>query len=163
MSTLRVNNMTNAGGTGPTYASGHVIQTVSATFTTDMNTTSNSLVDTGCSLSITPKNANSKLVVSYYGTSTAYSGSGTSVGGQIAITDSANTVLTHNRNIAYWGTAVERAFDMGISLVANVTAGTTSEKTFKLRIQLDGSGTFGLRGNAGTPYSPIMMIQEVAA
>ena len=64
MSTLRVNNMTNAGGTGPTYASGMIIQTVSTTKSDVFSTTSTSFVDiTGLSAAITPKSASSKILV----------------------------------------------------------------------------------------------------
>lgn len=64
MSTLRVNNMTNVGGTGPTYAPGHVIQTVSTTLQTPLSTTSTTFTDaTGLSVSITPKSSNSKIFV----------------------------------------------------------------------------------------------------
>ena len=63
MSTLRVNNMTNAGGTGPTYASGHVIQVQTFTTTTDTEATSTSFQNTPITGTITPKSANSKIVV----------------------------------------------------------------------------------------------------
>ena len=63
MSTLRVNNMTNVGGTGPTYASGMVIQVVTASTTTTVGTNSNTQSDTTLTATITPKSANSKIIV----------------------------------------------------------------------------------------------------
>lgn len=63
MSTLRVNNMTNVGGTGPTYAKGMVIQTVHASYSTEVSTTSSTYIDTGLTATITPKSASSKILV----------------------------------------------------------------------------------------------------
>ena len=63
MSTIRVNNMTNVGGTGPTYASGMVIQTVTANTTTAVTNNSNTYIDTGLTASITPKSINSKILI----------------------------------------------------------------------------------------------------
>lgn len=64
MSTLRVNNMTNVGGSGPTYASGMAIQTIRNVYTgTVYTTTTGSYTNTGLSATITPKSANSKILV----------------------------------------------------------------------------------------------------
>lgn len=64
MSTLRVNNLTDAGGTGSTYAPGHVVQVQTFNSTTlAVSTTSGSFQPTGLSVTITPKSANSKIVV----------------------------------------------------------------------------------------------------
>ena len=63
MSTLRVNNMTNVGGTGSTYAAGHVVQVVTAAFDSITTTTSTSFVNTNVSAIITPKSASSKILV----------------------------------------------------------------------------------------------------
>lgn len=62
MSTLRVNNMTNIGGDGPTYAKGSVIQNVTVNYSTAYQTNSSSFVDvSGLSATITPKSVNSKI------------------------------------------------------------------------------------------------------
>lgn len=63
MSTLRVNNMTNVGGDGPTYAKGMVIQIVNAATTTDTETSSTSWQNTAITATITPKSINSKILV----------------------------------------------------------------------------------------------------
>jgi hypothetical protein len=55
--------MTNVGGTGPTYAPGHVIQVVTASTTTTVGTNSSSQSDTTLTATITPKSANSKIIV----------------------------------------------------------------------------------------------------
>lgn len=63
MSTLRVNNMTNIGGTGPTYAPGHIIQVVQGSYATSVSSSSTSYNDSGLTATITPKSANSKILV----------------------------------------------------------------------------------------------------
>lgn len=66
MSTLRVNNMTNVGGDGSTYAKGHVVQVVSNSTTASLTTTSTTFVDVpNLNVTITPKFASSKILVSY--------------------------------------------------------------------------------------------------
>lgn len=68
MSTLRVNNMTDAGGTGSTYAKGHVVQVVNDSYNVEISTTSTSMVTTGLSATITPKFATSKIFIITNGT-----------------------------------------------------------------------------------------------
>lgn len=69
MSTLRVNNMTNVGGTGPTYVSGGIIQVLQTFKPDNYMTNSTSFVDVpGMSVTITPKSANSKILVLIDGT-----------------------------------------------------------------------------------------------
>lgn len=66
MSTLRVNNLTNVGGTGPTYASGMVIQTLQTvkydTFSASLTANTNIEIP-GLTVSISPKSVNSKILV----------------------------------------------------------------------------------------------------
>jgi hypothetical protein len=67
MSQLRVNTITDAGGTGSTYAPGHVVQVVSVSKTNTFSGSSTTFTDvTDLSATITPKFANSKILVSYY-------------------------------------------------------------------------------------------------
>jgi hypothetical protein len=63
MSQLRVNTITNAGGTGSTYAPGHVVQVVHASNATGSGTTSASFLDTGLTATITPRMASSKILI----------------------------------------------------------------------------------------------------
>jgi hypothetical protein len=66
MSQLRVNSVTNASGTGSTYAPGHVVQVVSTlktdAFSVSLAAQANALV-TGLTATITPVRANSKILV----------------------------------------------------------------------------------------------------
>lgn len=64
MSQLRVNSVTNASGTGSTYAPGHVVQVVQVAKTDTFSMSSTTYADiTGLSASITPKFASSKILV----------------------------------------------------------------------------------------------------
>jgi hypothetical protein len=64
MSQLRVNTLTNAGGTGSTYAPGHVVQVVSVTKTDTFSTSSTTQQDIpGLTLTVTPISASSKFLV----------------------------------------------------------------------------------------------------
>lgn len=63
MSTIRVNNMTNVGGDGPTYAKGSVIQVVNGVTNTSITSSSTSYVDTTLQATITPKSTSSKILV----------------------------------------------------------------------------------------------------
>jgi hypothetical protein len=160
------NVSTNPGGRTPAgwYQEpvGRTLQMVSQSFNVQFVSTTGAFVDTGFSLSITPKSATSKLVITYAYTFTC-SGSGQVLGGQVAITDSANTILTKNRFIYYEdGTGVNRAHDSGSSLVAVVDAVNTNSRTYKIRLQSDTSGQVGIRGNEGGPYWPFMTITEIA-
>jgi hypothetical protein len=63
MSQLRVNTLTNASGTGPTYAPGHVVQVVEGRTSTQVGTTSTEFVSTGLTATITPRSATSRIFI----------------------------------------------------------------------------------------------------
>ena len=64
MSQLRVNTITNAGGTGPTYAPGHVIQVVSTAKTDTLTLSTSTYTNlTGLTATITPSSASSRILV----------------------------------------------------------------------------------------------------
>jgi hypothetical protein len=69
MSQLRVNSVTDASGTGSTYAPGHVVQVktirTDARVTFASNNSGNGTTITQLNLSITPKSANSKLIIQW--------------------------------------------------------------------------------------------------
>ena len=64
MSTLRVNNMTNVGGTGSTYASGHIVQTKHVKYETATVYSTSSYVNV-VSLDITPQKNSSLISISF--------------------------------------------------------------------------------------------------
>jgi hypothetical protein len=66
MSELRVNNLTDVSGSGPTYAKGHVIQVVNVDYVTrtSQGVVVNTLLDiSGLVATITPKSNTSKIVI----------------------------------------------------------------------------------------------------
>jgi hypothetical protein len=64
MSQLRVNTITNTGGTGSTYAPGHVVQVVTVSKTDTWISSSATFTNvTGLAATITPKSTNSKILV----------------------------------------------------------------------------------------------------
>lgn len=65
MSQLRVNSITNTGGSGPAYQPGSVVQVVTATsgFVNQSFTSSSPVALAGLSASITPKFSNSKILI----------------------------------------------------------------------------------------------------
>ena len=64
MSQLRVNNITDVGGIGSTYATGHVVQVASTNYTGTASSTSATPTNvSGFSVNITPKFNTSKILV----------------------------------------------------------------------------------------------------
>jgi hypothetical protein len=66
MSELRVNNLTDVSGSGPTYAKGHVIQVVNVEYVTRTSqgvTGSTILNISGLEATITPKSDTSKIII----------------------------------------------------------------------------------------------------
>jgi hypothetical protein len=64
MSQLRVNTITNAGGTGSTYAPGHVVQVVSTAKTDTLALSTSTYTNlTGLTATITPSSASSRILV----------------------------------------------------------------------------------------------------
>lgn len=167
MSTLRVNNMTNIGGTGPTYAPGHVIQVQSVTKVNDWTTTSTSYVDiAGLSVDITPKSANSKILVVatvsmaqvtssdalvqlLRGSTILSNGTFGSLANGFAQVPSTYANLISNQNITYLDSPA-----------------STSTQTYKIQGRVYSSGTMcvnrrGVDGAFGTSSS--ITVMEVAA
>jgi len=167
MSTLRVNNMTNVGGSGPTYAPGHIIQVQSVTKVNDWTTSSTSYVDvTGLSVDITPKSANSKIIVI-----------ATVSGSQVTANDGTFQML---RGATPIGNGTFGSSANGFAQVSssypnaivnnNITyldsPASTSTQTYKIQGKANGSGTLcvnrrGVDGAFGTSSS--ITVMEVAA
>ena len=62
-STLTVDNIVGATSASTVHAPGHVIQVVSANYSTVITSDNNTWVDTGLSCAITPKFSNSKIMI----------------------------------------------------------------------------------------------------
>lgn len=142
MSTLRVNNMTNVGGTGSTYASGHVVQVVQA-YKRDVFALSviNTWTDVpGLSVSISPKSSLSKILITAMGYANGASGLVTAT---VRLVDGEGNVIG--------GSIVEGSRSSGIGSFPTSTTdnnsafvmqfldspNTTSLKTYKLQIFAD--------------------------
>ena len=69
MSKIEVNEIARRSGSSPISIPGHVIQIVDQTLSSTTTTSSTSLVSTGLSATITPTNANSKILITTSGTS----------------------------------------------------------------------------------------------
>jgi hypothetical protein len=148
MSTLRVNSITDVGGAGPTYANGHIIQSITTTITGGLTTTSTSFQDIpGQSVTITPKSLNSKILV------TALTN---------VVTNSTTNQVTASRIVrdntpisleSQWfaGSGVQ----MSISLVGLENSPSIGSITYKVQGRVNG-GT-GFFANGGT-----ITVQEIA-
>lgn len=172
MSTLRVNNMTNVGGTGSTYAPGHVVQVVEGVLNTTASFTSTTFVDTGLSATITPKFTTSKIYVQI---SLATGASDTSFVPTWTITDSANNILLSptspgSRNAAFHGAyAGGVAYMNAVSFSFLHSPATTSAFTYKIRCKSSGGTLYLNRSGTDTDNSAWMRgvsritLMEVAA
>jgi hypothetical protein len=96
MSQLRVSSVTNIGGTGSTYAPGHVVQVVSVAKTDVFTTSSLTYIPvTGLSATITPKSATSTILVIVQ----------IAVGGNAGSTNQGNFKVTRGGTDFYLGNA----------------------------------------------------------
>ena len=163
MSTLRVNNMTNVGGTGPTYAPGHIIQTVSTTKTDGFSTTSQTFTDiTGLSVDITPKSVNSKMLVTV---TMLTSCSGTSNTTRVLLKRNSTDIGITNQgetSVPYTN-SLQGFFNVFQVLDA---PSTTSTITYRPQVRVDASGITGYVGRYSTNdlrTISTITVQEVAA
>ena len=162
MSTIRVNNMTAVGGLLPTYALGHVVQMVTATTQTAVNTTGTSYVDSGLSAVITPKTVNSKILVlvngsynltpgGYYGMISVFRGT---VAGGLDL-GASNT----NGLALLYSSAAQLTTSVGINIVDSPAS--TGAVTYSVGIKNNTSGSTINAQHAGTKNSITLL--EVAA
>lgn len=140
------------------YAPGHVIQTKHQFFSLNISTTSTSFVDTGMSISITPKSANSLIRITTQFQSLSYLAGGNNIFGIWAITDSSNNILRDFEMGYYDGSSAERNFNLGLHMTAIVSAGNTSERTYKVRYR-----TGATRSQIGASGSTsLIYVEEIA-
>jgi len=129
---------------------GKVLQVVRATDTTQRTTTSTSFVDvTGMSITITPQQSDSNLLIIVTGQAFANNGTGNSRV-RFQITDSANTALSGAQLFSIGNTVgTGGIFAASINLWGWVAAASTAARTYKLRFNVPG-GTGYLNGNEST-------------
>jgi len=131
---------------GFTAPAGHVVQYIPATFatfSTRSQSTSGSYVDTGYSLTITPKSATNLILISYH--LSAYVNSASDYIYAIAHKSTTNSLLIQTNNatgLGAWCT---------LSCSASDVAGTTSPITYKIQTKV--SGGTGYLGWSSSGYS----------
>ena len=145
MSTMYVDNIVEKTSANGVHIPGHVVQYIPATFatfSTRSQTTSGSYVDTGYSLTITPKSSTNLILISYH--LSAYVNSASHY--IYAIVNRVGTgalIQTENATgLGAWCT---------LSSSASEVAGTTSSITYEIQIKV-GGGT-GYLGWSGGGYS----------
>lgn len=156
--------------TGGIHSPGSVIQVVEDFLTNDTSTASTSMVDTGLSITITPKKSTSKFYIRFDGTSTTGAGyfryftvdrSGTNIGRTMDDTpggsytgkltymgrDEANTSSTHQ-----------------VSFSIIDTPSTASAITYKIQFAVNSGGThyIGRRSGGGSESPATMTVMEIA-
>lgn len=161
MSTLRVNNITNTGGTGPVYEPGSVVQFVDnmvSSATETYTTVADGVEYQVVSVNITPKFATSKLVVdatsqvriiNAYGINSRIKRDGSYVFGNNA---------SYSLAFFYKGDAVNHHLD--IKAQGSITAGSTATTTFSYFIvPFSGTGEV-VNGRYGMHYIRIWEIAQ---
>lgn len=155
------------------FAPGHPIQTVTTEFSTDWTTTSASWVDTGLSISITPKRANSKILLRgslpYFIANSAT----TTAGGGFRLLDEANNLLLDTQGdssgpVGVWvntGLAGYKDMFSNFPILLLTAPGVTTQKTYRVQAFVR-SGLIRLNYKpSGGPWGckAVMTATEIAA
>ena len=169
MSTLSVNNVTEVGGAPVVTAgvldsgslpTGTILQVVTSSDSSDRTTTSTSLVDvTGMTISITPQRADSKIIV-ICAVSVASSG-GTNEISFLDLTDSSNVSIVGAGSNNYVGNIGADNSYHYVPLIGEVSPGSVSPVTYKLRFRAAYAGQIITIQN-GNGFTGRMFAIEVA-
>jgi len=168
MSQIRVDEITDEVGTGsPSFPNGapgfpltssdmptgSVIQVISVTKTTQFSTTSTSFVDVpDLSISITPLNANNKILVFYSISCTNDNRtSGDSAFGGTQILRNTTSILER--------AGISRGSEGPSNGSVLDSPSTTSQTTYNLRLKADNGGSAIIQGN---PLDSTMTLMEIA-
>ena len=128
---------------------GHVIQTVSTSFSTEVTESGSSFVDTGLSLAITPKFSTSKVLVFVHQMAKALDGAGRM------------NLLRGSTSLEeqYFGESEGVHWFGPINVILLDSPATTSATTYKTQMRTNGAGTVGVN-------SPVVgctiTLQEIA-
>jgi hypothetical protein len=142
-------------------SAGKIVQLVRATDATIRTTTSTSFVDANISVTITPtKNTSTVLLLWVARAEILGSGANANFRGQMAITDSANTVQSGAQQATYGYVASTNLTDATmyhhIALVGWATPATTSAVTYKGRFRVlaaSNTNTIDNQNNTGQLYA----------
>ena len=144
MSQLRVSSVTDISGAGSTYAPGHVVQVVSANYSTEVATTSTSYVTTGLSATITPSSTSSKILIiantSAISPNNSTSGAWTIFRGTTAGTN----LATNGTSQVYSGAAGELRTRVSMSILDSPA--TISSQIYTVAFNSNGAGTMKSQG-----------------
>ena len=113
---------------------GYVIQTVNTSFSTEVTESGSSFVDTGLSLSITPKYSTSKVLVLVHQMAKALDGAGRM------------NVLRGSTSLEeqYFGESEGGDWYGPINVILLDSPATTSATTYKTQMRTNGAGTVGV-------------------
>ena len=137
MSQLRVNQITDVGGTGPAYAPGHVVQVVYGFQNTMVSTTSTTYQNTNLSANITPKFASSKILVIV--TQPIYKGLQNTANGAILRILRNSTEVQYSGMMLYTGSAIDNT---GVSAMQVLDSpNTTSQITYSTQFKNNAAAT----------------------
>lgn len=158
-SELHVDAIKHSGGTsavtinssGVVHIVGHIIQTVSTTFTTEATSTSASFSDTGLSLAITPKFSTSKVLV------LVHQMTRTSDGNHRFNLLRGSTSLEEQYHGVNTGGGVDSYQSLNISFLDSPS--TTSATTYKTQMRTNGGATVGINNPVA---GSTMILQEIA-
>ena len=117
--------------------SGKILQIVRATDATDRTTTSNTYVDASLSVTITPQNSTSAVLLMW----TARPNLAANTAGYYQITDNSNNALSGAEGVGFYpGTTVTAIYRSGMALIGYSTPASTSALTYKARFRSNTSG-----------------------
>lgn len=153
------------------YAPGHVIQIAEDVLTDDTSTTSSSsMVDTGLSITITPKKSTSKFYIRFDGSSTTGTGyfryftvdrNGTNIGRTMDDTPGGS----YTGKLTYMGRdAASANVTDHVSFSIIDTPSTASAITYKIQFAVNSGGThyIGRRSGGGAESPATMTVMEIA-
>ena len=157
------NVLTVSGGV-PTWAApaggGKIAQVVSATVTTTTATSSTSYVDaTNFNLSITPTNANSKILVMIMACMGGYYSGDNSGQWELQLVRGSTSILAPNRN-NWWETdgSASRLFRTTVPVTYLDSPATTSSTNYKLQIRNQFGGSVYVNNNSNTSTITLMEV-----
>jgi len=147
--------------------SGGVIQVVNATYGTSSSTTSTSFVDTGLTVSITPKFATSKILVLVSAQWQTYpSANSRDSGGAFQLVRGSTGIWSPNTLSVYLDVQLAVGVQINMSNLWSLqyldSPATTSSTTYKLQYYAESGRTF-LINQTGTSAPASIILMEIAA
>jgi hypothetical protein len=154
------NNVITVPAAHTLYAPGHVLQVVSSTQSTGVNTTSSSFVTTGLSASITPLSASSKIIITAQTNCSIANGSTVGYFTIFRGTVSGTNLGTSNgMSVVYL--ALSNQIVSPVACSALDSPNTTTSQTYTLAFKTNGSGAAIDSQNSSALATMILM--EVAS